>query len=362
MNAAMRRPMAGPMGRPMSGPMGGSMSQGAGGVQEGLMGMHIGNVSDGIADKEKLYGALLEAKLAGADEQKEALKGKRRLNCVPILLAFFLPWLLFLVVYACTAFYLHYVSPTATLLIVGIAAIFCILFAFVARRAWKTKGADGFYLYYLAIAFFVAVVTGFLFGDYNFWTFMHETYDIDHLATYTGVNPSQQTVFGARIPTRGGRFQDAGKVYFSHTMELDNSRAMSFKMGDLYCVAPLVDKNCKSNCGHDFWAVGTNCCSENAADFRCGAYNNKRAKSGVRMVNDGARPFYRLAVLQAEGTYNMVSNHPLFFTLTQDPVGDLRAQKRQGYKRFLIAMIVSFFVSAIALAGTVSKTKVWERY
>ena len=45
---------------------------------------------------------------------------------------------------------------------------------------------------------------------------------------------------------------------------------MSFKSRDMYCVAPIVDTNCKSFCGYDFWAVGVNCCgNDDQVDFTC---------------------------------------------------------------------------------------------
>ena len=72
---------------------------------------------------------------------------------------------------------------------------------------------------------------------------------------------------------------------------------------------------------YDFWAIGMDCCSVNAADFHCGAglgwilsvrperakgqartggeVGNFKAHSGLRLLDDRQRSFYRLAVEQA---------------------------------------------------------------
>merc|ERR1719414_2271295 len=153
--------------------------------------------------------------------------------------------------------------------------------------ALKNRAAspdDKFYPTYMGAALTAAVVLGWLFGDLTFWSYLHPSYEAEHLATYSNVDPSSENLWsGEAVPTRGRRFQDAGKIYFRHEAVVDVNRSASFKLHDLYCVAPIVNPKCQGSCGMDFWAVGVNCCSESTG-FRCGEYNNPKAKSGLRMT------------------------------------------------------------------------------
>jgi len=301
-------------------------------------------------NKMMLYGALEDIRHAEMLEMREALKRRRRVNCIPVLLSLFLPWLLFLATFYMSSFYIKFVAPGNAILFNLIAVMISIGYVVDSFKKWRRNKQAGFYPFYMGVLFVVAAVLGWIMGDLNFWFRMQPCYSIEHLGTYSNVNPSQQTLKnGQVIPTRGKRYQDAGKVYFEANTKLDISKAMSFKMGDLYCVAPIVDANCEKNCGYDFWAVGLNCCSEDMADFRCGQYDNPAAKAGLRLMHDNLRPNFRLAVLEAEGVHEkVVSTHPLFFYWLHDPVKELNHLKHEGYKGFIIAMIASFLFLCVS--------------
>ena len=127
-------------------------------------------------------------------------------------------------------------------------------------------------------------------GDLNFWYYMQPYYDIENLNTYPSVNPARE---------KGQQLMDAGRVYFADGTSLDMKKAMAFKNLDLYCVAPIV-QGTEQLASYDFWAVGINCCSGVSSDFRCGEFNNVHARAGLRVMKDDQRPFFRLAVQQAE--------------------------------------------------------------
>lgn len=304
------------------------------------------------SDKFALYGALEDIARQDMEEQDEYLKRRRRINCVPALNALFLPWVLFLIVYSVASFYIHYTMPGLVFVVNTTIVVCTVSYAYQTSKASGRMGAQrAFYPTYMSIMLTVAVTFGWLLGDLNFWFNMEPAYNIEHLATYNNVNPSKHT---------GKRYQDAGEVYFQANSVIDFSRAMSFKMGDLYCVAPIVDPSCKKNCIVDMWAVGINCCAEDVADFRCGEYNNPAAKSGLRLMHDEQRPNFRLAVLQAEGVHKMVSTHPLFFYWLHDPLKEIDHIKRKGFKGFVLLMIVSFF--GFALMAYLSLKRAREKF
>lgn len=298
------------------------------------------------SSKYALYGALDDLNQIEMADQHEKLKRRRRINCLPAMHALFLPWVMFLVVFSIASFYIHYTAPATVVFLNTTIVVGCITYAYNSFKSPHPDPGRAFYPTYLAVAFLVAASLGWLMGDLNFWFNMHPAYNVEHLGSYQNVNPSQfKTQSGQTVPATGKRYQDAGKVYFNHKAKLDLNRTMSFKMGDLYCVAPIVDPDCKGACGFDFWAVGINCCAEDVSDFRCGEWNNPAAKAGLRLMHDELRPNFRLAVLEAEGVHHIVSTHPVFFEWLHDPVKELEHIKRKGFREFVLLMIASFFVN-----------------
>lgn len=268
----------------------------------------------------------------------------------PLLLALLLPWAVFVLCFAMAGFIFHYAMPlTATLAELLVVAV-CLQRVFWGWRLWKRGAAEGFYPAYMAVATLLAAVVGWGMGDFTFYSFMEPSYSAMQMVPYTEVDPSStQLQDGQVVPTSGGRFGDAGKVYFQHDTILDVNRSFSFKLADLYCVAPIKNKLCREPCGQDFWAVGKNCCAEDGSNFTCGDAGSRRAKSGLRLMENTDVPFYRLAVLQAASKFKMISQHPVFFHWLEDPVAELHSWQRQGFRRFALAMLGAFFVSAATL-------------
>lgn len=277
----------------------------------------------------------------------------RRLNCVLLFSAFFAPWLSFLTTFSVVAFYFRYVVPLASGVIVSLAFLGCIGLLVTALKA-KRKGGEWHFHAYMAITVSCAVLGGAVAGNAVYWADMDGAFQASQLATYVDVEPSTHYVRrnSSTDPVLGQRYQDGGKIYFRHQTALNQSAASSFVMGDSYCVVPIVNPSCTNDCGTDFWAVGMNCCEETTdttTKFQCGDYLSPRAKGGLRLISASKFPLFRLAVLQAEGIYNMVSPHPLFFYWTEDPVHMLEMLKKNGYRKYILAMIMTFLLDLCVL-------------
>ncbi len=134
---------------------------------------------------------------------------------------------------------------------------------------------------------------------------------------------------------------------------------MGFQNLDTYCVAPIVDANQPPPAQYEFFAVGTNCCSGAASSFNCGEYDNLKARAGLRLMDDSKRPFFRLAVQQAEAAYQISSPHPLFFYWVENPVAEMNELADDGFKYYLIGMFVHFGVNVFCVVGAVIGVSKW---
>ncbi|CAK0834819.1 unnamed protein product [Prorocentrum cordatum] len=269
---------------------------------------------------------------------------RRRINLVAICLNIFLPWFLFSTLYAAMSFSIHYQRPAIAWLLVFLGFCTVILSGLLAYQT-KKKERDPMWYTFATLAFGLAVVLAVILGDMNFWYNMQPFYDIENLNTYPSVNPARE---------KGQQLMDAGRVYFADGAMLDMRKAMGFKNLDLFCVAPIVHGE-DQLASYDFWAVGINCCSGVSSDFRCGEFNNPHARSGLRLMRDDQRPFFRLAVQQAEAAYNIKATHPLFFYWMQDPVAEMNAYRDDGFKYYLLGIFTHFafnlFCVVIAVVG-----------
>eukprot|EP00931_Biecheleriopsis_adriatica_P091965 TRINITY_DN65808_c0_g1_i1.p1 TRINITY_DN65808_c0_g1~~TRINITY_DN65808_c0_g1_i1.p1 ORF type:complete len:335 (-),score=63.05 TRINITY_DN65808_c0_g1_i1:53-1057(-) len=322
------------------------------GMQQPASAYESGDVS-GSAGEAQLYGALLDNELKHDAEAEKIAKSRRRrrMNCVPLILAFLAPWCTFLFTFCLATFYVHFAAPFSTTLCQSAILLGSLYYSYSAWAAWKQSPEKGFYALYVAVTVAAASALGWALGDVMFYTYTEPAFSAESLVTYSEVDPSTMSLAdGQVIPTSGGRFQDAGKVYFNHDTVVDVSRAFSFKLSDLYCVAPIVNTQCRESCGHDFWAVGKNCCSQDGQDFRCADFGNKHAKSGLRLMETTDVPFYRMAVIEAAGKHKIFIQHPLFFHWLQDPVAELHDWVKRAYRRFMAVMLLSFAVSGALLS------------
>lgn len=281
---------------------------------------------------------MLPANEAGMEKAFYSRSQRQRLNLVPALLSLFLPWVMFCFIYGLMSSSLRYHVPevcnallwlsfVGVLSIGGMAMIKSMMRKMDVRQDYAPN-----WIIFIFLTTLVAWTVGVVLGRLNYRTFMQPYYDYNDLNSYTAVNPAR---------TRGQQMMDAGRVTFVDNATIDLRLSMGFRNLDTYCVAPVTTSGLPLYY-YDYWVVGLGCCSSRAADFHCGEYDNPRAKSGLRMMSDEMQPFFRLAVQQAEADHNIKADHPLFFYWTEDATDLMMASQREGYKWFLIGMLVHF--------------------
>ncbi|CAE7639251.1 GIP [Symbiodinium sp. CCMP2456] len=265
---------------------------------------------------------------------------RKRLNVVAITINILAPWLLFCGIFAALSFQLHYYHPALAWSCAGAGLVLAAVCAFLAHRS-RMQEQDPTWCTFAAMAYLAATVLAATLGDTNYWYHMQPYYDIENINSYPDVSPARE---------RGQQLMDAGRVYFEDGASLDVSKSMSFKNLERYCVAPIISGAAPLS-SYDFWAVGVNCCGGARGDFRCGEYNNPRARAGLRLMRDDQRPFFRLAVQQAEAAYNIKASHPLFFYWMQDPVAETMSYKASGLSHALMAVSGHFVFNLLCVAG-----------
>jgi len=272
-----------------------------------------------------------------------------------VCLNLFLPWCMFGCMFAARSTQVRYFHPQVSQLLCGLGLL---VILYVAYRIWKVHKQLGIYPQFATTLFWsrfglgllgVAWVAGILFGDANFFLNMQPYFDILQLEVYPNVDPTKMN---------GQQVMDAGQVKFVAGTTVDTKYSMGFHDLEWYCVAPIVHGGV-SNTSHDFWAVGTNCCkgpSTQPTKFSCGEYDNPAALSGLRLMKDEQRPFFRLAVQQAEAKYGIKSLQPLFFYFMEKPQEELAAYVEGGFKY----AITGFFACVLVNVACLMLAVIWH--
>lgn len=296
------------------------------------------------------YGGASEFNMAygtNANVKPARIGHRKTMNIVSMSLSLFVPWILFSVLYGVLSFNIHFDHPAIATLICAVGFVLVCAFGVLAASALKRKYAgdptrEPTWFVFLFVSCLVAWITAVVFGDMNFHHNAKPFYDLYNLNVYPSVDPSKW---------RGQQLMDAGRIMFEGGSKLDLKRTAGFKNTDMYCVAPIVMDG-QAAASYDFWAVGMNCCDGmDTSSYRCGDYDNVHARGGLRLMHDDERPFYRLAVQEAESAYNIQATHPLFFYWLDDPIASMSQYQDNAYKWFLAGMFLFFTVQLTAVAA-----------
>jgi hypothetical protein len=268
--------------------------------------------------------------LSGADAAKA-------LGCTCI------PPLIFMFTATVMSFKFHFTQPRGVWLI-ALPGIIPALVMFSVKQP-RFAGIAAKWPRLAAILCFVAYFSASVFGELNYWYYAQPFFFLESLKTYSNVDPAQVS---------GVQLMDAGMVYFAEGARLGMDMAMSFTSWDTYCVAPITTSEGLPTQGaqlvsYDLWAVGVNCCKSAEADFRCGAFDDYKARAGLRQVSAEQRPYFRLAVQQAEAAYNIQASNPTFFYWVKDPRLEERLFFTTSFENWVLANAVHFALNAFAV-------------
>eukprot|EP00927_Polykrikos_kofoidii_P075409 TRINITY_DN7158_c0_g1_i1.p1 TRINITY_DN7158_c0_g1~~TRINITY_DN7158_c0_g1_i1.p1 ORF type:complete len:333 (-),score=44.14 TRINITY_DN7158_c0_g1_i1:31-966(-) len=295
------------------------------------------------------YGAAVSGDYPQHPRDNPSVKKRTNTNHNVLLTSLILPCLIFAVVAWTLIFSVHFFQSQLCSAIVTGCGFFVVFLGCSAYLAWRKGGETSlFWSVFLFLTSGLAWLVAFGFGTSTYINLMEPFFSTNNLNTYPSIDPSQ---------FRGNQLMDIGRVTFVSGSYLDLTKSLGFRNTDVYCVAPIVSDN-SSMLVYDFWAVGRNCCSGRMPDFACGEFNNPKAHSGLRLLQEDLRPYYRLAVQQAEATYNIKVQHPVFLYWMEDPTVELNAYEDEGYKRFLLGACIFFAVQlCLVFGGAVAVSK-----
>jgi len=269
-----------------------------------------------------------------------------KMNIVPMILNLFAPWGIFTLCCGLTSGWLMYSEPGLVVALSSLVLLGALASLYKAVQARKSDPEPTWYSY-AALAIAVAAVTGLLCGYANYVSLAKPYFEIRDLKAAHQINARYE---------RGQNMMDAGIIYFAHGNQLDGQKSWHFMHHTQYCVAPVTASyGAPTTRSYDFWAVGEDCCSMSSSDFRCGEWSNAAARSGIRVLDDPALPFYRLAVQQAETLYGIQAAHPIFVRWSQDPLAEVNSWNAHAFRNYLFMLCFSFVVSLFFVVLASSK-------
>jgi len=245
-----------------------------------------------------------------------------------------MPWMMFTVLVTVFAFCYHHFSVIVWLLVLICSAVALLCFVISPRNK---KGPMYMYLGFLCT---LAIICGILLGMYDHFEFMMTYWSYNEYRVYTDVLPSEPAAAHA----------DAGTMVFTEDSRVDTTKALGYKAGTVYCVAPILDDSQAARV--EYWAAGVDCCSQRA-DFNCDDSWDPKAKSGVVIIDNGSLmtskfDMYTKAVHQAEAAYGVVSAaKPIFVRWVADPVKIEEEFWTWGVGFLVISSAIYLFVSII---------------
>lgn len=236
---------------------------------------------------------------------------------------------------------------------IGLAFVVVLALGVCAKDSYENRIEDEQHhepkwFMFLTVTALVAFVTALVSGSELYSDSMKTYREYTTLNTYMELDP---------LLTHGAEAMDAGRVLFVDGSMIDLNLTSGFKNDVVYCVAPISVSTAKLD-HYDFWAVGTNCCTTSWKNFSCGDVLVPQTHGALRSLSESARPYYRLAVQQAEAAFNISAPHPLFFEWTKDPVARVNQYRTASTADFVMGVVIYLvFQTTVVLIATLAYSK-----
>lgn len=297
-----------------------------------------------------------------------------RMNMVPMLLCFLIPWADSCLLMMITGYKLMHDNPSLAWFLVFLFLCFWLFFVYTAFRQ-RRHNPDPTWYTFLALVVGIASFAGIYRGTRIYECCTGPYYEVKSMNVQVGVDlsggggdigvggfggwhgphgPGTGGLGGAggfgwggsgtnssgsagssyyRAPAAGQTktnlgesLMDVGVAQFAPGSQVGTHLSWRFKWKDLYCVAPLLPPGGGMPAGqsYDVWLVGKNCCAEGSNDYRCGDWTSQGSSvpiTGIRATNSDDLVYFHLAVQQAESMYRYQARHPLFFYSSRERLG-----------------------------------------
>eukprot|EP00451_Oxyrrhis_marina_P002030 CAMPEP_0204256122 /NCGR_PEP_ID=MMETSP0468-20130131/3592_1 /ASSEMBLY_ACC=CAM_ASM_000383 /TAXON_ID=2969 /ORGANISM="Oxyrrhis marina" /LENGTH=274 /DNA_ID=CAMNT_0051230051 /DNA_START=147 /DNA_END=971 /DNA_ORIENTATION=- len=212
-----------------------------------------------------------------------------------------LPFLVFLTI-ECLFMFLYHFAPIVVWIVVGIILLGG-WYLLTTGMEMQSEAASVWYKS-MGMVLGLAGVLGSVAGHHVYRQHIATAWFYDQHRAYTNVLPTDSAASHA----------DAGVITFAKGSHVDVTQSTGYRMGPLYCAAPIMDSGSVNSA--EFWAVGVDCCSE-VGDMWCDDVKDANSRVGsvvppdvVSWLNLGAAQDYdkfRAAVQQAASQFAIIA-------------------------------------------------------
>lgn len=304
--------------------------------------------------KAAQYGSLPDPESNHDEKIHTQHHGGRKFNPRAVFLCWLIPSAIFTLVAGLLSSTLQDTQTLLTTLVLAIVVANVLLIAglgahMIGRYLRGRLQEFPFWYSFFVVASLASLIVAVWFAQVNYVDNTSAYENLFKLAAASNLDPATDSSV---------RFMDVGRVTFSNGSTVDTSKTIGFKNSDVYCVAPIVNsKSTVQPKTFDYWAIGLNCCS--LGTFSCGAYDNPAARSGIRLLREDQRAFYKLAAEEAEVTYGVKMEHPIFFYWVEDATEASQGFVVAATKYWLIA---SAAWACFLMASTVTAAMFYMKF